>query len=290
MEARAEYAGRSERLRLIMVTDGGGTYSALPHAVLFSDLSAGAVRLYAVMQAHWWQSGECFAGHATLAAEMRCSDSQLRRYIGELVGTGAITARRAGHGQAKVYRPSQPFTGGRLDDLNRSPAALQPSTGERLDGLNRSPVDVPYKKTGVKTVKDVQATTLLDAANAAPAPPKASRDRRATRLPDDWLLTDAHRAFSEKHGFDAARAQLEAEKFCDHHRARGTRMLDWMAAWRTWIRNAVTFDARRSPSEHGRTSGNGIPPMPPGAALRQKSKWSDVKDRFRVHTAGEARP
>lgn len=278
MEARAEYLGRSERPRLTVVTDGGGSYSALPHAVLFSDLSAGAVRLYAVMQAHWWQSGECFASHATLAAEMRCSDSQLRRYIGELVQAGAITARRAGHGQAKAYSPCQPLTGERLNcspvstlESNRSPVAPQPFTG---GDLNRSPVDVPYKKTPVKK-KEELATTLLDAANAAPAPvEKVKPEARARRLPEDWSLTPEHIRAAEKKGLGAARAAVEAEKFCDYHRAKGTRMLDWMAAWRTWLGNAVTFDGRRST-----TTRNGTAPMPPGATSKQSSTWAGHRNR-----------
>jgi hypothetical protein len=34
-------------------------------------------------------------------------------------------------------------------------------------------------------------------------------------------------------------------QFCDHHRSRGTLMLDWRAAWRTWVRNIGKFDAKR---------------------------------------------
>jgi len=40
---------------------------------------------------------------------------------------------------------------------------------------------------------------------------------------------------------DAAR---EFAAFADYHRARGSTMADWDAAWRTWVRNAVAFAAR----------------------------------------------
>lgn len=37
----------------------------------------------------------------------------------------------------------------------------------------------------------------------------------------------------------------EWNKFKDHHRAKGSRFVDWDAAWRTWIRHAVEFAERR---------------------------------------------
>jgi hypothetical protein len=33
----------------------------------------------------------------------------------------------------------------------------------------------------------------------------------------------------------------ELPKFTDHHQAKGTTMLDWQAALRTWVRNAAKF-------------------------------------------------
>lgn len=41
----------------------------------------------------------------------------------------------------------------------------------------------------------------------------------------------------------------ELEHFRDHHTARGTTMIDWDAAWRTWCRNAVSYRARNPQRE-----------------------------------------
>ena len=40
----------------------------------------------------------------------------------------------------------------------------------------------------------------------------------------------------------------ELEHFCDHHTARGSVFLDWLAAWRTWCRNALKYQARSAPN------------------------------------------
>lgn len=39
-------------------------------------------------------------------------------------------------------------------------------------------------------------------------------------------------------------AAREAEKFRNHHMAKGTRFKDWAAAWRTWIGNAIDYAQR----------------------------------------------
>jgi hypothetical protein len=133
---------------------GAPTFSALPHAVLFDErLSRDARLLYAVMQAFWWQGGECWASNATLAGKMGCSESQLRRYICELLDAAVITARRRGQGQGKAYAPTEIATDGEAQPLiserfnrssvsgsvgaNRSPVTPQPLTG---GDSNRSPV------------------------------------------------------------------------------------------------------------------------------------------------------
>jgi hypothetical protein len=81
----------------------------------------------------------------------------------------------------------------------------------------------------------------------APAPTPASkvvRARIASMLPEDFTLTDARRQFALDGGITDA--GLEFGHFKDHHRAKGSRFIDWDAAWRTWCRNAVKFAARRA--------------------------------------------
>jgi hypothetical protein len=53
--------------------------------------------------------------------------------------------------------------------------------------------------------------------------------------PDDWL------DFAIKKGLAPGDAGAEFGKFKDHHMAKGSLMLNWDAAWRTWIRNSIEF-------------------------------------------------
>lgn len=68
-----------------------------------------------------------------------------------------------------------------------------------------------------------------------------SGGRRARQLPDDFTVTQGMRAWAAK---ELPHLDVDAEtlQFCDHHRARGSVMKDWVAAWRTWMRNTRRFD------------------------------------------------
>jgi hypothetical protein len=68
--------------------------------------------------------------------------------------------------------------------------------------------------------------------------------KRRERLRDDWAPSEAGEQFAEARGVDA---RTEAQKFRDHHTAKGNLMADWDAAWRTWCGNAQRFAPRAKP-------------------------------------------
>ncbi len=62
--------------------------------------------------------------------------------------------------------------------------------------------------------------------------------KRKHRLPDDWVPSDSHR---ERAARDHLNLDGQAEKFRNHHLAKGTVMLDWDRAFFTWLGNSVDF-------------------------------------------------
>jgi uncharacterized protein YdaU (DUF1376 family) len=62
--------------------------------------------------------------------------------------------------------------------------------------------------------------------------------KRAKQIPADFQPNDKHKELAQSLGVDLAK---ELEQFTDHHRAKGSTMLDWNAALRTWIRNAAKY-------------------------------------------------
>lgn len=73
-----------------------------------------------------------------------------------------------------------------------------------------------------------------------PSPIKPPRPAKATRhrLPASWSPRPQERERAAREGINV---ELEAERFRDHHTARGNTMLDWDAAFRTWLGNAQRF-------------------------------------------------
>ncbi len=136
--------------------------------------------------------------------------------------------------QQQSYQPSRPNMGATRQACN---ASKQPLTGS----------------TATKQPKVSQHTT----------PP--SREARidaigkSSRLSDDWALDARGYADAERIGLDRETASHESEQFADYHRAKGSRMMDWQAAWRTWCRNHVKY-----------AKSNGAGSQKPNGARRDK--------------------
>lgn len=72
---------------------------------------------------------------------------------------------------------------------------------------------------------------------------------RRRRLPDDFCPNQAGVDKAHERGLDPG---VELQKFSDYHRAKGSVMADWQAAWRTWVGNA------RRTTEHATLSDAGL--------------------------------
>jgi hypothetical protein len=81
----------------------------------------------------------------------------------------------------------------------------------------------------------------IEEAAAKPPLAKLNSPIRKHRIPADWQPRDEERTNARNKGLDC---DAEAAHFRDHHTAKGEPMLDWHAAFRTWLRNAVKFGNR----------------------------------------------
>lgn len=103
------------------------------------------------------------------------------------------------------------------------------------------------EKTGSKANQEPRTINQKPNSNTPPPPQRGRPKRKAkSRLPDDFTLTDDrfNRAASYWHrkGRSDLCALTEFDKFANHHRAKGSTMADWDAAWQTWYSNAITFN------------------------------------------------
>lgn len=87
--------------------------------------------------------------------------------------------------------------------------------------------------------------------------------RRKHKIPDDFAVTDEMRAWViEKTDVSASSIDAETEKFRDHFTANGETKVDWIAAWRNWIRRSPDFGprSRRDMAVNGQARAS--PPKP----------------------------
>lgn len=77
-----------------------------------------------------------------------------------------------------------------------------------------------------------------------PAPTKPAK--RKTKLPADFELTPHRTKLAVNYWASKGRWDLNVEdqffKFVNNHKAKGTTMADWDAAWQTWYCNSVEFN------------------------------------------------
>jgi uncharacterized protein YdaU (DUF1376 family) len=84
--------------------------------------------------------------------------------------------------------------------------------------------------------------------------PNGSGKKKASprsRLPDGWKLPRDWGVWAVEKGLSDPAIRHEAEAFANYHRAKGSLMADWQAAWRTWVNNQIKFAAERQKPKIG---------------------------------------
>ena len=98
------------------------------------------------------------------------------------------------------------------------------------------------------------------------------RAGRARQLPPDWQPNDGHQTFAAENRLNL---DAELEQFADHHRAKGSTMKDWDAAFRTWLRNAVKWRKDTPTANRARTlpSVHELELPPDGLSPEEYAEW-----------------
>jgi hypothetical protein len=76
---------------------------------------------------------------------------------------------------------------------------------------------------------------------------RTTQATRASSTPEIFPVTEAMRAWGQAQ-VPGVNVDRETEQFLDHHRAKGSVFKDWIAAWRTWMRRAASFQEQRATS------------------------------------------
>ena len=182
-----------------------------------------------------WPSLDC------LAWDTEVSKRTIQRRLEELVEKGfiSIESRRRDDGTRDTSLIT--VTGGQIVTL-QPPVDKNGLTSGQKPG---SPVDNTCPP--IKKQEEQEEQSIGGADDFFTAEPPAKKNKRRSTMPAEYPMTDRHKKYAVERGLANGYAETIFENFKNHHAAKGTVMLDWDAAWRTWVGNEIKFSAGRVP-------------------------------------------
>lgn len=113
-------------------------------------------------------------------------------------------------------------------------------------------------------------------------PPRPQRPRSVpkpaeTLVPDDWPVT-AYLAdwWAEQAAPAAIDLDRETEKWQDYHRLKRTKVTDWAASWRNWMRKAIEYYQPPAPAGKQGRNGYAAPQRQPDSLTRKLNGTAEL--------------
>jgi hypothetical protein len=259
--------------------------------------------LFVLADAHNGHSGECFPSLPRIVSTTGLSESGVKGAIRALEAVGLVVREvqkcPSGRTLGVLYHLMCEGRGRTETPRGRQETPGEGASGNPSGGRQETPgggaqkppyIEEPEKGTGKETGNSLSAADAATPKIIRPAPnvpvvigplvtarrAKGRDPPQATRLPEDFALTDNMIAFARKEGFPDASIAREFERFRDHWLqapgARG-RKSDWTAALRNWFRKAADGFGQ---SRHDASRGNGRADASRlGAAQRAAARFLD---------------
>ncbi len=115
----------------------------------------------------------------------------------------------------------------------------------------------------VTPVTQAEAEVYTEAEVLSPPTPSFKKRGKIGRtIPEDFQVTEAHRAWAKEKG--CASPDFQIERFVNHYQANGKTMKDWDAAFRNWLTSPY-----QQHTGGGNGNGNGHKPKGSVAVLRE---------------------
>ena len=174
----------------------------------------------------------------------------------------AELAKRFGCGRDRVYkilnaladagyarRGQDRAEGGSFSNIKYMISSNKTPLPENTDAADLPHTDSPLPEKPTLQKKDSTKDRILQngADDFFTEEPLPKKNKRRSTIPAEYPMTDRHKQYAAERGIANGYAAQVFENFKNHHAAKGTVMLDWDAAWRTWVGNEIKFNAGRNP-------------------------------------------
>lgn len=199
--------------------------------------------------------GVCWPSIGTLAQKSGASRRRTEEVLAELDGDGVIDRERR-FNSSNVYRicrdklspatPREDCTP--REDMGEDPRDLRVQTREDVGTNPKGTVREP--SLGAVAPTNGQSGLFEETPELTKSAKKPRALPSLRPLPEEWVPNAKAQDWAQQQQIDLG---YETAQFRDHHDAKGSKMKDWDAAFRTWLRNSAKWRAERGGSTPGRT-------------------------------------
>lgn len=186
-----------------------------------------------------WCRGKTFSGGALVRVErgqvMTSLDSLAReaRVSRQATRTALANLKKCNFITCRATRRFSMITILNYDSFQSKPEDDQ-HTDEHMDGTpGNPPSDTP--PTNGQPESNTDRTSKQSNKGS-----KGGQKKRGSQIPESWVPNEKHREMAAKTSTDVAE---QVDNFRDHHKAKGSVMRDWDAAFRTWLRRTAKWAA-----------------------------------------------
>lgn len=130
------------------------------------------------------------------------------------------------------------------DKQARNASVTDDVTDTKRDVTTRADTEQTQSRTDSEI--ELRGAAPLAAASSAIRLPK-EKSKRKTTLANEFVISPGDERYRYAHdlGMSDSVMEIECDKFENHHKAKGSLMADWDAAWKNWCRNWQTFSQQR---------------------------------------------
>lgn len=232
-------------------------FSLIPVGVLASGVSSRAIHMYAILRSYLRPGHSTFPHMDTVCETFNISRSTFQRGLAELKDSGLVEVTKREFARGFVRSNAYHFPDVSDDGtVTHSGGSDMTSPNDQIhhasDLTNGHVSDLTTGDWSNMTSPEEEKLEeeKLKERNSRVA--NATRQRRPVALPADFRLLDEMVTWAHKNTPLVDDLQGELGKFSDWHRAHGKKYVDWIAAWRNWMRNANGYMADRLTANPGR--------------------------------------
>lgn len=186
--------------------------------------------------------GLCWPSIKSLAENADLGERHVSAELKELAKAGYITIEEVS-GKSNHYRIHPP------EGMNHSSGVKKAKGMNHSSGVNHS-----ASRTTVHPTPEPQFTpgdepqftqtinrTIKEPLDIAPTSISRKTKKVPSAIPDEFEVTDKMYEWAAGNGWSRRQVDGDTEQFRDYHRGKGSLHVDWVATWRTWMRNTNKF-------------------------------------------------